>query len=368
MRKAGVLRPITVTDLPRVGALFSRVFRGRRAAPSAELSAYLHDLLFTSPMHDVDKGGFAHERADGRIDSAFFSVPMRFMIGDRPVVAQVVSSLMADPDGSSGILDITMKLRPKRVDLCFTDSASPITKSLFATVGGALVPVQGLEWRRAFKPASFAARRFGRFLPLPARRATNALVALATPLDWALRALHPRFHAAQTKGLEDFEMSRADFIAQAPGFVARYAVRPEWSPEELGWLLAMTDGNKTLGPLRLLGVRNAQRRTIGCIAYYGAPGEIARVLNVLADEGMETAVLGRMFQRFDEDGMVGASGNVQPWLIEGLADQRALTFRHRAFVCISTRHPEIVEAAIRNDIYVGGLAGEGWSRLMSDFS
>jgi hypothetical protein len=367
VRKTGVLRPITAADLPRVGALFSRAFRGRRAAASAELSAYLHDLLFTNPSYEVDKGGFVHERFDGRIDSAFFSVPMRFMIGDRPVVSQVVSSLMADPDGSSGILDITMKLRPKRVDLCFTDSASPVTKSLFATVGGALVPVQGLDWRRAFRPASFAARRLARFLPRPLRGVSAVLAACAAPVDWSIRKLHPRFRAQEPKGLNDYEMGRDEFIASAPGFVARYSVRPEWSPEELGWLLAMTDGNATLGPLRVLGVRDANGATIGCVAYYGGPGEIARVLNVLANEGMETQVLARMFRHFDEQGFVGAAGNVQPWLIEGLADQRALTFRHRAFVCISTRHPEVVEAAIRNDIYIGGLAGEGWSRLMSDF-
>lgn len=367
MRKTGVLRPIAVADLPRVNALFQRAFRPLCGARSAEFSAYLHDLLFTSPLYDGANGGFAHERPDGRIDSAYFSVPIRYRIGDRPIVAQVLSALMADGDGAGGAADIVLKLRPRRVDLCFTDSASPVTKALFTAGGGSLVPVQGLEWSRAFRPTAFAARRLARFLPPPLRVVCAALAALARPIDWAARRLHQRFRARATTGLTDFEMSREEFIARAPGFVARYAVRPEWSPEELGWLLSMTDGNRTLGPLRVLGVRDAAGAVIGCVAYYGAPGEIARVLNVLADERMETAVLGRMFRSFDEAGFVGVTGGTQPWLLDGLTDQRALTFRHRAFVCMSTKHPEIIEAAIRNDIYIGGLAGEGWSRLMSDF-
>jgi hypothetical protein len=32
-----------------------------------------------------------------------------------------------------------------------------------------------------------------------------------------------------------------------------------------------------------------------------------------------------------------------------------------------TRVPEVNEAVVRGDIYVGGLAGEDWSRLMHDF-
>jgi hypothetical protein len=44
-----------------------------------------------------------------------------------------------------------------------------------------------------------------------------------------------------------------------------------------------------------------------------------------------------------------------------------MRFRHRAFTCVATRHQDIRDAIARNDIYIGGLAGESWSRLMTDF-
>ena len=363
MRRTGELRPITVADLPRAGTLFRRTFRGRDGAAPAGFGEYLHDLLFTNPLYDPATGGVVHQRPDGRIDCACFSLPMRFRVGDKAIVAQLLSAFMADADGAAGASEITLRFRPRRVDLCFTDSASPVSKAHFIAGGGTIVPIQGLEWRRSFRPAAMNALRLGRLAP----KAAGLFARLMTPLDRLLRALQRRFHAPEAAGLEDFEMSRAEFVARATGFVERYRVRPDWTAQELEWLLAMADGNLTLGPLRILGVRDAGGGVIGCVVHYGDPGQIARVLNVFAEAGQETAVLRRMFRHFDERGFVGAVGGVQPALIEGLAEQRSLTFRHRAFTCLSTRHPEIVEAAARNDIYVGGLAGEGWSRLMTDF-
>ena len=49
----------------------------------------------------------------------------------------------------------------------------------------------------------------------------------------------------------------------------------------------------------------------------------------------------------------------------GLGLQRWLVFRHRAFAMALTRIPEVNAAVVRG-IYVGGLAGEDWSRLMHD--
>jgi hypothetical protein len=74
-----------------------------------------------------------------------------------------------------------------------------------------------------------------------------------------------------------------------------------------------------------------------------------------------------MFRHLDHAGHVAARGRAQPALMAGLALQRWLVFRHKAFVLAWTRFPDVSDAIARGDIYVGGLAGEDWSRLMSDF-
>ena len=64
---------------------------------------------------------------------------------------------------------------------------------------------------------------------------------------------------------------------------------------------------------------------------------------------------------------IEARGRAQPALMAGLGLQRRLVFRHRAFAMALTRVPEVNDAVVRGDIYVGGLAGEEWSWLMHDF-
>jgi hypothetical protein len=53
--------------------------------------------------------------------------------------------------------------------------------------------------------------------------------------------------------------------------------------------------------------------------------------------------------------------------MRGLALQRWLVFRHKAFAVAVTRSQDVSDAVARGDVYIGGLAGEDWSRLMHDF-
>ena len=190
---------------------------------------------------------------------------------------------------------------------------------------------------------------------------------LARPCDAAIRRSLSRCVAPAITGIRDEEMTAEAFVAQAPGYLTHYAFRPVWSPEELSWLVRMASENVTSGPLRIRTVLDRTKRAIGCFVYYGAPGATAQVLNVLAVQGKEIEVVGAMFRHLDQFACAGAVGRAQPALIEGLARQRTLTLRHGAFVCVLTRQADIREAIERGDVYLGGLVGETWSRLMSDF-
>jgi hypothetical protein len=53
--------------------------------------------------------------------------------------------------------------------------------------------------------------------------------------------------------------------------------------------------------------------------------------------------------------------------MNALGRQRLMSFRHRGYFCISTRHDDLKQAALLGDIYIGGLASEQWSRMLTDF-
>ena len=173
--------------------------------------------------------------------------------------------------------------------------------------------------------------------------------------------------AVQADGTNVVEMSVPAFLAHAPRLIAHHAVRPLWSEEELGWLVALAARNTKLGAFTIRSIEDRAGAVIGAFVYYAAPGRTAHVLNILALQGQEITVLDAMFRHLESTGHVEARGRAQPALMAGLALQRWLVFRHRAFAVAVTRIAEVSDAVARGDIYLGGLAGEDWSRLMCDF-
>src|SRR5699024_2833930 len=82
------------------------------------------------------------------------SLPMPFIVHDRPVTARLLCAFMSDGtrSGAIGAARITRSLGSKNNEFCFTDNASPVSAAHWAAGGGFTLPVQSLEWRRAFQP------------------------------------------------------------------------------------------------------------------------------------------------------------------------------------------------------------------------
>ena len=362
--RKGVVRPMTGADVPAVARLFLKIFRGADRPADRELQHYLCTLALTSPAYDETLGTQIYEQQDGRIRSALLAVPMRFVACGTVLPGRLLGVFMADAE-AAGAAQLILALRPRRADFAFCDSASPTSRDHLLAIGGRPVPVQNLEWVRSFRPMGAL---FGRFAErfLGGRRL--GLAGLARPLDSLLRRRLPERGAAEPGAAEVVEMSIPDFLVQAPRLVAHYAVRPLWSEEELSWLVALAAQNTRLGAFTIRAVVDRAGAVIGSFVYYAAPGRCAHVLNLLSLPGQEQAVLGAMFRHLDETGHVEARGRAQFALMAGLSRQRWLVFRHRAFTVALTRVPEVNDAVERGDVYVGGLAGEDWSRLLGDFN
>jgi hypothetical protein len=209
---------------------------------------------------------------------------------------------------------------------------------------------------------ALAGRLAERFL----RRRDLGLAALARPIDALLRHLVGEKDVAEPGAPTVAEMSVPAFLEHAPRLIAHYAVRPLWSKDELSWLVSLAAQNTQLGAFTIRSVEDRNGAVIGSFVYYATP-RTARVLNILSLPGQEIAVLDAMFRHLDRAGHAEARGRAQSALMMGLALQRWLVFRHKAFAMMLTRIPDVNEAVARGDVYVGGLAGEDWSRLMSDF-
>ncbi|MHC2435200.1 hypothetical protein [Bradyrhizobium sp. USDA 4451] len=361
--RKGAARPMTTADVAAVAGLFLKVFRGIDKPASADLKGYLHALTLGSPSYSEAAGTQIYQQQDGRISSALLAIPMHFMACGNVIPGRLLGVFMTNRD-SAGAAQLNLGLRPKRAGLSFCDSASPTSAKSLLAIGGKTIPLQNLEWVRTFRPvAAFVGRLSQRVL----RGLDRGLATLARPVDALLSRLRGDGDTEGPAGLKVREMSVADFLTRAPEFIAHYAVRPLWSEDELGWLVGLAAQNTTLGSFTIRAVEDQSGTPIGCFVYYAAPGRTAHVLNILSRPDQEVGVLCAMFRHLENTGHAEARGRAQPALMAGLGLQRGLVFRHRAFAMALTRIPEVNEAIIRGDIYVGGLAGEDWSRLMHDF-
>ncbi|MBA8881522.1 GNAT family N-acetyltransferase [Phyllobacterium myrsinacearum] len=356
---------MTVEDIPQVGRLFYKIFRKKTGDSSTAFNNYFKDLFFGSPFYEIQYGSFVHETENGSINSAILAIPMQYSVDDRIVTARLLCAFMTDPDMSRrGAAELALTMRPRHQDLCFSDSASPVSADHWKAVGGTLMPLHGLDWYRVFQPAGFLAQTGGKhsaFLRFTAR------LPLARPADRLVKRMVASFNTEHTHGMHDETMSSELFLATVPEFLAPYSVRPVWSELELGWILGIARQNSSLGPLHIRSVWDSKAELNGCFVYFGQPGSIAQIMNVFSQKNKEHTVVNQMMYHLEQSGFVGARGHVQPRQLEALSRHRGMFYKHRAHTCVSTRYSSVTDAIARNEMFIGGLAGESWSRLVSDF-
>ncbi|WP_245571354.1 GNAT family N-acetyltransferase [Neorhizobium alkalisoli] len=360
------VRPMEAADLQAVGRLFNKAFRNRDEAPQQDLLDYLDRVFLKCPGYAPDNGSIVHEDHHGRIDSALLALPMPFLVCGRRITARLLCAFMADKKtGLAGAARLARAIRLSQPDLCFSDNASPVSADHWTTGGGFMLPVQSLEWRRTFQPFQAGFDRLREKLPAGSHLPLSMSLKAA---DFVARRFFEAFTPPEPAGVTSIEADFDDFFTCAATMTERFAIRPDWSRDDLLWLMDTAASNMSLGRLRCKRVFNAKGTTIGCYLFFGRPGRMAHVLNILCREGHEFDVVGHMFSDLSASGYSAAHGMAQPFLMNALMRQRQMNFRHRGYFCMVTRHQDIRAAATGNDIFVGGLASESWSRLLTDFA
>jgi hypothetical protein len=342
--------------------LFLRVFR-KGGTPSPDMLDYFERCFFTAPAYDPALGSLVHRGEDGAIEAALLIIPMQVRAAGKLMTGRLAGNYMTDPGRRTrGGAEMVLTLRPRYQDFCFADSSNPVSAGHWRAIGGVSLPVQSLDWRLLFRPAQWLLRERGRSLPGWLRRGLQPAAQLG---DAGLRRVLPALRAGGPG--RGAPMTHADFIAAAPGLLERFALRPAWSADELGWLLDLAGRNRIHGALQLRQLLDDRGELAGCSAFYARPGGMALVLNILARPRRELAVVADLVAHLREMGCLGARGLAQPFLMPALAAQQGMSFVPRGTYCFSTRHREVIDAALRGDAYLGGLMGEDWSRLLDEF-
>ncbi|PDT41419.1 MULTISPECIES: GNAT family N-acetyltransferase [Sinorhizobium] len=358
-------RAMTRTDIPTIARLFNRVFRNREGTAGEDLCRYIETVFFGSPFYASEQGSIVHDNGSGDVDSAILSLPMEFDANGRRLVARLLCAFMVDGKaGAAGAARLARSVRAARQDLCFSDSSSPVSADHCVAGGGVILPIQSLEWQRFFRPLAAAAVLAGRRIPI---LRTPLVVGALRLIDGAIRRWGPSSVPPAAPGCRVQTANPDEFLCCAAPMLERFSVRPAWSKSEFDWLVDVASMNRNLGAFQCRKVLREDGRTIGAFLFFGRSKSMASVLNVICDEGCEADVTAAMFGSLDAEGYAVATGMAQPFLMNAISRQRWLCFRHRGYFCMVTRHADIKDAALSGDIYIGGLASESWSRLLTDF-
>jgi len=364
------VRPIDASDVPVVASLFQRIFRDPKRAAPPSLAEYLRDFYFEGPWAHPEIRPLVHVDDDGRVNGfiGVHTLPMRF--GARELTAAFCGSLMVADRSATPLAGARLLKRfvagPQ--DVSFSETVNDISLKMWTQLGGVSLPSYSLTWLRALRPAGFAtalaARRF------PAIRLLDPMMRGLDALYWRRRGVitsewagfHPKTPLAGGYRLTEID---ADGFARAlRRSTAHYELAPTWSKIIVDAQLRDAMSESVHGAPVLAEVTSRSGEPAGAFFYYVRPGDIARVLQVLAAPGKEGIVLDHLISDAARRGAAGIAGRSQPALMSALIMRRVAFIPH-SVTAAYTGDPAVAEAFSTGRAFVNGFAGESWSRLVN---
>ncbi|MER8381737.1 MULTISPECIES: hypothetical protein [unclassified Mesorhizobium] len=364
-----IIRALQGADLPAVADMFQRVLLKEGTKAPASLVEYMRRFYLDAPGCGGDLRSLVHVNDAGRV-SGFVGVhvlPMTF--NGRQLRAAICSSLMVedhehDPLAGARLLKAYLD-GPQ--DISFSETANDISVKLWTRLRGAVLPQYSLDWVRVMRPAAF-------MLSLSANRLTLArmLNPLARAVDrFYCRRMTPSERrwsgvAVEGAGHGAFRISEIDshtFAKLIEPFTAQFALRPDWTEGQLDHILTDAAQKPDLGELVFGCVTSPVGNNVGAFAYYARKYQIGRVLQILALPGQAGSVIDCLIDHAAARGVSGLRGRVQPALLEAMLGRR-IAFLTVASTVVHSRDPELLDAMKNSQVFLNGLAGEQWSRLI----
>ena len=353
------VRPAEPADVPQIGALFTSVFRKNFKPNKADLNAYLSQLLFSHPNYTPENGSLVSVDGAGSVKSALTILPMAYRIGEETVTARLACAFMAAEDANPrSIAALIFQIRPRPSQICFSDSAAPVSVSHLKAIGGVELPVQGLRWYKIFKPLPSAigyvrrrvSQKYPRLLSAGHLPAASSVAGKSSALGYSAREASPDVYA--------------DY---ANRFLSGYTVAPIYTAAGLDWTLKLSSGENGNGRLALAQVHDDNGDICGVFSFAGARGGEAQILDLLAQTGKQDVVLDTALEALKKAGFAFASAQLRPEMIPSLSRHHGIWYRHVTGVSAAARSAEFKQAMQNGQAYIGGIAGESWSRLVRDF-
>ncbi|HKQ78950.1 MAG TPA: hypothetical protein VJ810_34955 [Blastocatellia bacterium] len=371
------VRPFTKNDIPQVVKLFQKVFfnNGQTAPSSSKLIAYFEEMFFHNPW--VREGAkeeareeipsLVYETGDGGVIGFIGIIPRRMLLHGRPIQAATSMHFMVDPDSRSTLAGVqllkTFFSGPQ--DLSLTDSGGALGRKIWEGLGGATALSYSINWTRLLRPSRYV-------LSLLARknRLLRLFVIVLSPLcgivDALARRAMPRRYGKPDASLQETDLDHETLLAGITQFPIATALRPDYDPDSLFWLLAKADQLAGPSALRKKALRDANGELVGWYLYELNADGLGEVLQVVGRKKSFSEVLDHLFSHGWRNGAIALSGRLDPKFVQEFSDKYCSFNCGGPWTLTHSRNPEVLQAIYQGDLFLTRLEGEWCMRFQNE--
>lgn len=345
-------------DLGAIVELYLKVFGGDRPASPEELRRYFHSIFFQNPWVDKDLPSLVCQEGE-RIIGFLGVIPRPMLLNGRPIRLAVSNHFMVDPSSRSTLAAVQLlkAFFAGLQDMSLAEAGND-SRKVWEALGGMTSLPHSLYWTRPLRPSRYMLFQFEK------RGLSQALAWTLRPICRVFDALAgrlPRSPFRLVREASENVLTETALLECLSRLSSDQFLHPVYDPRTLTWLLDILEQKKSHGMLRRLILHNSQGGIAGWYLYYLKPGGISEVLQIGAERGSMGRVLDHLFYHARKQGAVALTGRLDPKFMEEFDNKYCLIHRgDRAWMLVHTRHPDLLAAIHRDDIFLSRLEGEWW--------
>ena len=363
------VRSLEAGDIEAVADLFQRLLRKSGKPAGNDLKTYLGTVFLDGAAQDGKLHSKVHVREDGTVSGFLGVLPMEMEFEGRRLLAANCGTFVSDDRGTDPFTGARLlrEVLSGPQDLSFSETSNDVSTDMWRTARATVLAPYSLEWLRILKPAAFVLETVAsRFSPVrlarPVARLADAIVARGGDKQaWS----HYTPLAGKADAFVDVPATDEDSVEACRQLVRRFALRPSWERPVLEGMLRHAARKALHGAQVQHVVKNRAGKVAGFYLYYGDAGGIGRVVQIMAEQGMEAIVIDCLLRNAHERGLVAIRGRTQPALLQAMIGKKC-AFLHASSTVVHSRDPALLEAMTSGRVFLNGLAGEGWTRLIGD--
>jgi hypothetical protein len=356
----GGVRRYGEDDAGRVLELHEKVFRQKGQASRAKhdaLKFHYSTALFQYPWRDEEIQSLVYEADDGNVVAFVGAMPRPMFFEDTPIRAAVFWSFMVDPAVRSPTPAVSLLMESLRgpQDLTIGNGANDEMRRIWETIGNVVLPLQSIQWWRAFRPCSFYLGRITRGNTFPRKLVSYFGRVPCTLIDFvAARVPGSPTRATEPPAVSGMPLKTRELIHYIERASHGMKVRPAYDERSLQWVLDYLGSTYRAGGLARTAVVDKDGDVLGWYVFRVTSNRVYDVLQVGSVKGSVDLVLKQLFARAAKDGASLVQGLLDAPTLKVVSDNNCM-LKRGPWSLVHSKDPKILDALTSGNGFISRL-------------